>query len=314
MQPKKNTLPIIFSIAGTTLSEAERRLFISSQPTGFILFQRNCKNPTQVKQLTDALRKCINQKDIPILIDQEGGRVARLQQPHWWVPPSASSYLQETNDITEAVYRAKIDAKRIAQDLRNIGINVNCSPVLDCPIPEADMVIGTRAYSSSPSEIVTMAKAVIKGFQEEGIVPVIKHIPGHGRALVDSHKALPVVETSIKELSERDFFPFKALAKSITWAMSAHVIYTNIDPQNCATNSSIVIKEVIRKQIGFKGILVTDDLSMKALSGDLVMKVNRSLEAGCDLALYCDGKLEDMKILADNITQRKPLPFSTKIP
>ncbi len=308
-----NMSPIIFSCAGTTLSDAEKQLFTNSQPTGFILFQRNCENPTQVKQLTDALRECINQKDIPILIDQEGGRVARLQPPHWWVAPSASSYLQETNDITEAAHRAKIDAKRIAQYLRNIGINVNCSPVLDCPIPSADKVIGTRAYSNSPSEIITMAKAVIEGFQEEGVVPVIKHIPGHGRALVDSHEALPVVEASLKDLSERDFLPFKTLAKSVTWAMSAHVIYTAIDKENCATISPIVIQEVIRKQIGFEGILVTDDLSMKALSGDLVTKVNKSLKAGCDLALYCDGKLKDMEILADNITPRKPIPFSTKI-
>lgn len=306
-------LPIIFSCAGTTLSDAERQLFIRSQPTGFILFKRNCENPTQVKQLTDALRECINQKDIPILIDQEGGRVARLQPPHWWVAPSASSYLQETDDITEAAHNAKIDAKRIGQQLQEVGINVNCSPVLDCPIPEADMVIGTRAYSNSPSEIITMANAVIEGFQEEGVVPVIKHIPGHGRALVDSHEALPVVETSIKELSERDFLPFKALAKSVTWAMSAHVIYTAIDPQDCTTVSPIVIEQIIRKHIDFEGVLVTDDLGMKALSGDLVTKVNRSLEAGCDLALYCDGKLADMEILADNITPRKPIQFSTKI-
>ena len=306
-------LPIIFSLARTTLSEAERQLFTRSQPAGFILFQRNCENPNQVKQLTDALRECINQKDIPILIDQEGGRVTRLQPPHWWVAPSASSYLQETNDLREAAYRAKIDAKNIAQDLRNIGINVNCSPVLDCPIPEADLVIGTRAYSNSPSEIITMAKAVIEGFQEEGVIPVIKHIPGHGRALVDSHEALPVVKTSLKELSERDFLPFKALAKSVTWAMSAHIIYTAIDPENCATISPVVIQEIIRKQIGFEGILVTDDLTMKALSGDLVSKVNRSLEAGCDLTLYCDGKLEDMEYLADNIIPIKPILFNPKI-
>ncbi|MDE5109515.1 MAG: beta-N-acetylhexosaminidase [Trichodesmium sp. St17_bin3_1_1] len=306
-------LPIIFSLARTTLSDAEKQLFTRSQPAGFILFQRNCENPNQVKQLTDALRECINQKDIPILIDQEGGRVTRLQPPHWWVAPSASSYLQETNDLREAAHRAKIDAKHIAQDLRNIGINVNCSPVLDCPIPEADLVIGTRAYSNSPLEIITMAKAVIEGFQEEGVIPVIKHIPGHGRALVDSHKALPVVETSLKELSERDFLPFKALAKSVTWAMSAHVIYTAIDSENCATTSPIIIQEIIRKQIGFEGILVTDDLTMKALSGDLVTKVNRSLKAGCDLALYCDGKLEDMEFLADNITPVKPILFNPKI-
>lgn len=303
-------LPIIFSCAGPSLSEAERRLFTRSQPAGFILFQRNCETPSQVKQLTDALRQCVNKEDIPIAIDQEGGRVARLQPPHWWVAPAASSYLQQTDDLAEAARLAKIDAKRTADQLREVGINVNCAPVLDCPIPGASPVIGSRAYSTSPVEIVKLAQAVIDGFRAGGVTPVIKHIPGHGRALVDSHHALPVVDTPAPELCDRDFLPFQALAHSATWAMTAHVIYTAYDPKRCATISPVVVKQVIRNHIGFKGVLVTDDLSMKALSGDVVTRVKAALAAGCDLALYCHGELADMEALADGISPRSSLDIA----
>jgi beta-N-acetylhexosaminidase len=306
-------LPIIFACASTTLSEAERQLFTRCQPAGFILFQRNCETPAQVKQLTDALRDCINQEDIPILIDQEGGRVARLQPPDWWVAPSAASYLQQTSDPHEAARLAKIDAKRTADQLKAIGINVNCAPVLDCPVAGADPVIGGRAYSSSPQEIITMAQAVIEGFQAGGVIPVIKHIPGHGRALVDSHDELPIVNTSKQELCENDFLPFQALAKSVPWAMTAHVIYTAYDAENCATISPKVIREVIREHIGFKGVLVSDDLSMKALSGDLVTKVKKTLASGCDLALYCDGNLAEMEQLAEKIAPIEAINLLSEI-
>ncbi|MEC4983052.1 MAG: beta-N-acetylhexosaminidase [Oscillatoria sp. PMC 1068.18] len=302
-------LPIIFSCAGTTLSEAERQLFTRSQPAGFILFRRNCETPTQTKQLTEALRDCLKQEDIPILIDQEGGRVVRLDAPHWWAAPAAASYLQQTPDINEAASFAEADAKRTADELKKLGINVNCAPVLDCPIPGADPVIGGRAYSNSPEEIITLAEAVIKGYQAGGVVPVIKHLPGHGRALVDSHQALPVVEASVQELCSRDFIPFQALAKSVSWAMTAHVIYTAYDSERCATISAKVIREVIREYLGFAGVLVTDDLMMKALSGDLVSKVKDSLAAGCDLALYCDGNLADMEELAEGIAPIQPRSF-----
>lgn len=302
-------LPIIFSCAGPTLSEAEQQLFTRCQPAGFILFKRNCETPSQTKQLTDALKACVNQDDVPILIDQEGGRVVRLQSPHWWPAPSAASYLQQTNDLSEAARLAEADAKRTADQLKAVGINVNCAPVLDCPIPGADPIIGGRAYSSSPQEIITLAQAVIKGFQAGGVIPVIKHIPGHGRALVDSHKALPVVDTSAQDLCNHDFVPFQALAKSVPWAMTAHVIYTAYDTEHCATISPKVIQEIIRQHIGFEGVLVSDDLSMKALSGDLVTKVKQSLAAGCDLVLYCDGNLADMEVLADNIAPITPMGF-----
>ncbi len=300
-------LPIIFSCAGTTLSAAERQLFTCCQPAGFILFQRNCETPTQTQQLTDDLRSCVQQENIPILIDQEGGRVARLQPPHWWVRPSAASYLQKTNNLTEAAHLAKLDAKRTADQLRAVGINVNCAPVLDCPIPGADPVIGGRAYSHSPQEIITMAQAVIEGFQAGGVIPVIKHIPGHGRALVDSHQALPVVDASVQDLCDHDFLPFQALAQLAPWAMTAHVIYTAYDTERCATISPTVIQKVIRQHIGFEGILISDDVSMKALSSDLVTKVQQILAAGCDLALYCDGDLAAMEILADNIAPTSPI-------
>ncbi|NET45348.1 beta-N-acetylhexosaminidase [Okeania sp. SIO2B3] len=306
-------LPIIFSCAGSTLSEAERQLFTRCQPAGFILFKRNCETPRQTKQLTDVLRDCVNQENIPILIDQEGGRVVRLDAPHWWLAPAAVSYLQQTSDLTEAARLAEADAKRNAEQLIALGINVNCAPVLDCPIPDADPVIGERAYSSSPQEIITMAEAVIRGYQAGGVVPVIKHIPGHGRALVDSHEALPVVDASRQDLCNRDFLPFQALAKSVSWAMTAHVIYTAYDTERCATISQKVIQEVIRQHIGFEGVLVTDDLSMKALSGDVVVKVRDSLAAGCDLALYCHGSLAEMESLANHIAPVEPISFLPNI-
>lgn len=230
--------------------------------------------------------------------------MARLQPPHWWVAPPASSYLQQTDDVAEAAHLAKIDAKRTAEQLQEVGINVNCAPVLDCPIPGADPVIGHRAYSNSPIEIVNIAQAVIDGFRAGGVTPVIKHIPGHGRALVDSHKKLPVVNAAARDLCDRDFLPFQALAQSVTWAMTAHVIYTAYDPKRCGTISPIVVKEVIRNHIGFQGVLVTDDLSMNALSGDVVSRVKAALAAGCDLALYCHGDLADMEALVDGIPQR----------
>jgi beta-N-acetylhexosaminidase len=294
-------LPVILSCAGSTLSEAERQLFIRSQPTGFILFQRNCETPTQLKQLTDDLRDCIDQDNIPILIDQEGGRVARLQAPHWWVAPPACSYLQQTHDLKEAARLAKADAQRNAEQLRAVGINVNCAPVLDCPIPGADPIIGSRAYSTTPKETIILAQAVIEGLQAGGVIPIIKHIPGHGRALVDSHRALPVVDAAAQQLSNHDFVPFQALAKSAPWAMTAHVIYTAYDTERCGTISPIIIQDVIRQQIGFEGILISDDLSMNALSGDLVSRVNAALAAGCDLALYCEGDFATMEAIVDNI-------------
>ena len=302
-------LPIIFSCADTILSEAERQLFTRCQPAGFILFKRNCETPSQTKQLTDALRACIHQDDIPILIDQEGGRVVRLDAPHWWPAPAAATYLKQTNDLNEAARLAQADAKRTADELKAVGINVNCAPVLDCPIPEADPVIGERAYSTSVQEIIPLAQAVIAGYQAGGVIPVIKHIPGHGRALVDSHKALPVVNASKQDLCNRDFLPFQALAKSVSWAMTAHVIYTAYDTERCGTVSPTIIKDIIRQQIGFEGVLISDDLSMKALSGDLVTKVKKTLAAGCDLALYCDGNFAEMERLADQIEPIAPTSF-----
>ena len=302
-------LPIIFSCAGTTLSPAEQKLFTQCQPAGFILFKRNCETPTQTQQLTDALRDCIDQDNIPILIDQEGGRVVRLEAPHWWPAPAAASYLEQTQNLTEAAHLAKLDAKRTAEELKAVGVNVNCAPVLDCPIPGADPIIGGRAYSHSPKEIITMAEAVIEGYLSSGVVPVIKHIPGHGRALVDSHKALPVVDASIPDLCNHDFLPFQALANAAPWAMTAHVIYTAYDPERCATISPKVIQEIIRQQIGFTGVLVSDDLSMKALSDDVVTNAKACLAAGCDLALYCEGNFAEMERLAAQITPIQPISF-----
>ena len=290
------TLPVIFGCLGPSLAPEERELFRAADPLGFILFGRNVVDPAQVRALVDDLRASVGRADAPVLIDQEGGRVARLKPPHWRKAPSAGKIggLAGTRGLEEACEAARLNSRLLADELTALGIDVDCAPVADVPIPEAHEIIGDRAYSADAFLVGKIARAAAEGFLEGGVLPVIKHIPGHGRALADSHEDLPVVEDRRAALEGSDFASFKALA-DMPWAMTAHVVYTAIDPEHPATTSPRVISEIIRSYIGFKGILVSDDLSMKALDGDLASRARASIGAGCDLVLHCTGIYDEMK-------------------
>ena len=280
--------------AGEQLSADESRFFSAADPVGFILFRRNCHSPDQVRQLIAALRSAIGRSDAPILIDQEGGRVARLRPPSWRLYPSAAC-LGSLPD-PEAELAAGLGARLIADDLEQLGITVGCLPVLDVPVPGADPVISDRAYGTEPRRVAKLARAVCEGLLQGGVLPVIKHIPGHGRARVDSHHACPAIDTETDELVRSDFAPFYALA-AMPWAMSAHIVYKAIDPTAPATLSRRVISEIIRGVIGFDGVLVSDDLSMHALGGDLAERAGRALAAGCDLVLHCNADRREMEAI-----------------
>jgi beta-N-acetylhexosaminidase len=296
---------VILGCAGERLNAEERRFFGDADPVGFILFRRNCRSPNQVRDLVAALRDTIGRNDAPVLIDQEGGRVARLRPPFWRHCPSAAC-LGSLPD-PQAELAARLSARLMADDLDQLGITVDCLPVLDIPVAEADPVIGDRAYGIEPGRVTKLARAVCEGLLEGGVLPVIKHIPGHGRARVDSHFACPVVETAANELSSTDFAPFRALA-AMPWAMSAHIVYMAIDPAAPATLSYRVISEVIRGAIGFDGVLVSDDLSMQALGGEIAERAERALAAGCDLVLHCNGDRREMEAI---VTAAGPISSRT---
>jgi beta-N-acetylhexosaminidase len=287
--------PVIFGLHGTELSDAERAFFRDSNPLGFILFQRNCETPDQVRALVAALRDSVGRADAPVLIDQEGGRVARLKPPHWPAYP-APAVMAALGEI-KAREAAWLGARLIADDLAMLGITVDCAPVLDILVTGADPIIGDRAWGDNPALVAARGLAVCDGLLAGGVLPVIKHIPGHGRGNVDSHKGLPVVATRRAELDSTDFAPFRALAGA-PWAMTAHILYSDIDSERCATLSPRVIGEVIRTSIGFDGVLVSDDLSMQALGGSLQDRARGALEAGCDLVLHCNGELTEMSDIA----------------
>jgi len=285
---------VILGCAGEQLGVDEGRFFGAADPVGFILFRRNCHSPDQVRELVVGLRGAIGRSDAPILIDQEGGRVARLRPPSWRLYPSAARLGSLPDPQAEVAVR--LGARLIADDLQDLGITVDCLPVLDIPVPGAHSVIGDRAYGTEPSRVTRLARAACHGLLEGGVLPVIKHIPGHGRARVDSHLECPVVETGIDELSRTDFAAFRALA-AMPWAMSAHIVYMAIDPMAPATLSRRVISELIRGAIGFDGVLVSDDLSMQALGGDIAERAARALSAGCDLVLHCNGDRAEMEAI-----------------
>lgn len=292
---------VIFGCEGHALTDWERGFFADSDPLGFILFARNCESPEQVRTLVAELRDSIGRGDAPVLIDQEGGRVARLKPPHWRAAPSAARFgLLARHDRGMAEHAVRLNARLIAAELLDLGITVDCAPVLDLPTPGADAVIGDRAFGADPELVAELGRAFCDGLLTGGVLPVIKHIPGHGRARVDTHVALPVVETARTELEVSDFRPFVALSDA-PWAMTGHLVYTAIDPDNPATMSRAVIDEVIRGAIGFDGVLITDDLSMQALSGDYASRAARSLAAGCDLVLHCNGKAEEMTEVARGV-------------
>ncbi|HEX2560727.1 beta-N-acetylhexosaminidase [Phenylobacterium sp.] len=285
----------ILGCAGTSLSDEERSFFSEVRPWGFILFKRNIDTPDQVRRLVDELRGCVGRDDAPVLIDQEGGRVQRMGPPHWRRYPPGRAYGEIASN--DPLYRREITrlgARLLAYDLRSVGINVDCVPVLDVPAPDGHEIIGDRAYGQTADEVALLGRAAAEGLIAGGVLPIIKHIPGHGRALADSHLQLPVVDASYEELDARDFAPFKALS-DMPMAMTAHVVYTAIDPNRPGTTSRIVHRRVIRGAIGFDGLVMTDDLSMKALSGDFAGRTRAALAAGCDVALHCNGDMDEMK-------------------
>ncbi|MEQ8194615.1 MAG: beta-N-acetylhexosaminidase [Rhodospirillales bacterium] len=289
------TAPAVFGCAGPALSPEERSFFREANPLGFILFQRNCTDPDQVRTLVDNLRACVGRADAPVLIDQEGGRVARLKPPHWRAAPAPGAFAAlAQKDPERAVRAARLNARLMAAELADLGITVDCTPVLDIPRPGADPIIGDRALGDAPETVARLGRAVCEGLLDGGVLPVIKHIPGHGRAPADSHKTLPVVETGIAALRESDFAPFKAL-RDIPWAMTAHVLYTDLDSAAPATTSKTIIGDIIRGEIGFQGVLVSDDLSMRALAGDFRERAAMSLAAGCDIVLHCNGDRAEME-------------------
>lgn len=280
------------------MSGEERRFFAEADPFGFILFARNIESPDQVRGLTAALRDTVG-RDAPILIDQEGGRVRRLRPPRWREAPAMRPFGDLHGRNPEgAVQALRLNTLLMALELRGLGVDVDCAPVLDVPVAGAHDIIGDRAFSLAPQVVAALGRVVVDAFLEGGVYPVIKHIPGHGRAMADSHFDLPVVDASRAELEACDFVPFKALADA-PFAMTAHIVYTALDAFRPATTSTAVVGEIIRGALGFDGLLMTDDLSMKALTGRFEDRAKASLEAGCDLLLHCNGDMAEMRAVMD---------------
>lgn len=327
---KRPVAAFISGCSGFALTEPEKAFFAEANPWGLILFKRNCESPQQVKALTSAFRAATGRKDAPVFIDQEGGRVQRMGPPvpEWRKYPAAEEYgkLHEKCPL-HAIRAVRLVGRLMAADLEAVGITANCAPVLDLPREDTTAAIASRAFSRDPAAAVMLARAYSDGLMDGGVLPVMKHIPGHGRAVVDSHHELPVIKASRAELEVHDFFPFAAMA-ACPMAMTAHVVLTAIDADHPATQSKRVIRDVIRKQLGFSGLLMTDDLSMKALSGSMAEKTRASLDAGADIVLHCNGVLAEMQEVAAAAgyllgkplarakaalrARRKPLPFDEK--
>mgnify|MGYP001055957836 CR=1 FL=1 len=280
----------IFGCAGTTLSTAETAFFADAKPWAFILFARNLETPAQIKKLCADLRASVG-RNAPILIDQEGGRVARLRAPHWreWLPPLEQMACVAPENARQAMV---LRYRLIAHELHALGIDVNCAPMLDVPTPDAHDIITNRCYGTTADTVAEMGRACAQGLLAGGVLPIIKHIPGHGRGSADSHFELPVVDTDADTLNTIDFEPFRRLS-DLPMAMTAHIVYTALDANACATVSPTMI-DIIRNLIGFDGLLMTDDLSMKALKGTFAERATASLDAGCDVVLHCNGDMDEM--------------------
>ena len=297
--------PAIYGLKGGALTADERAFFRDADPAGYILFKRNCADREQLRALTDSLRAIHGRDDLPILIDQEGGRVARLQPPAWPEFPRAERFdaLYQIAPMS-AIEAARANAQAIAVVLGDVGINVDCLPLLDVRQPGAHNIIGDRALGSEPMQVAALGRAVIEGLQQGGVVGVVKHMPGHGRPMVDSHEELPVVTVSAEEL-ELDIEPFRTL-RGAPMGMTAHVVYTAWDAERPGTLSPIVIGEIIRGRIGFEGWLMSDDLGMKALAGDFGSRAKAALDAGCDVALHCSGDMAEMVAIASAVGEIGP--------
>ena len=290
----------IYGLGGLELTGDERSFFRDSEPAGFILFKRNCDNSEQLLRLTDSLRKLSGRDDVPILIDQEGGRVARLRPPEWPAFPAAEKFASLYRIApSSAIEAVRSNARAIGLTLRSVGINVNALPLLDVRQEGASDIIGDRAFGSEPMQVAALGRAALDGLASAGVVGIIKHIPGHGRALVDSHHELPVVDATADEL-ESDLEPFERLA-SAPMGMMAHVVYTAWDSDRPASQSRTVIHDIVRERIGFAGFLMSDDSNMNALTGTQAERAAACVAAGCDVALPCNG------VLADNIEIAKAL-------
>lgn len=302
-------IPAIFGLSGLALSDDERAFFRDCSPAGYILFGRNIANREQLRRLTDELRALDGRDDLPILIDQEGGRVARMKAPEWPDFPSGAAFdaLYERAPAS-AIEAARLNAMALASMLAEVGITVDCLPLLDVRQPGASDIIGDRALGSEPMRVAALGRAILNGLQDGGVVGVVKHIPGHGRALFDSHEKLSIVTASDHEL-QTDLAPFAAL-RDAAMAMTCHVIFDAWDPDRPATLSPIIIDSVIRQRIGFHGLLMTDDLDMKALSGDVPSRAADAVAAGCDIALNCWAKMGDMVGIANALDPIRPVALA----
>ncbi|HML09084.1 MAG TPA: beta-N-acetylhexosaminidase [Xanthobacteraceae bacterium] len=287
----------IIGVAETALTDRERAFLREAQPWGLILFKRNVAGPEALRKLIDDVRSALG-REAPVLIDQEGGRVQRLGPPHWPIyPPGAAYGVLYDRDREIGLAAARLGARLIAADLTTLGIDVDCMPVADVPVAGADSVIGDRAYGRAPEKVAAIADAIAQGLAEGGVLPVVKHIPGHGRATADSHNVLPVVNADRATLETTDFAAFRRLA-ALPLAMTAHVVFTAIDPVAPATVSTTIVRDVIRGSIGFNGLLMSDDISMGALSGSIDERARAAIAAGCDLVLHCNGDMSEMLAVA----------------
>jgi beta-N-acetylhexosaminidase len=288
----------ITGLEGQKLTPRERGFLRDASPWGLILFRRNIDTPAQLAALTQDFRAALGRDDAPVLIDQEGGRVQRLGPPHWSAYPPGSAYGALWDRDPEAgLAAARLGARLIAADLLDLGITVDCLPLADVPAADADAIIGDRAYGMTPEKVAAIGGAVAAGLHDGGVLPVLKHLPGHGRANADSHERLPVVSADRATLEATDFAAFRPLA-GLPLGMTAHVVYSAIDPVAPATTSATVIGEVIRGHIGFDGALMSDDVSMGALSGSIAARTRAALAAGCDLVLHCNGRFDEMQAVA----------------
>jgi beta-N-acetylhexosaminidase len=293
-----NSRAFITGVSGPELSATEREFIRLERPWGFILFKRNIQTPEQVILLVQELREAIGDPEAPVLIDQEGGRVQRLGPPHWPVyPPGAVFGALYDIDRELGLSAARLSARLIAADLIDLGVTVDCLPLADVPVAGADAVIGNRAYGTEPGKVAAIARAVTEGLEQGGVLPVLKHIPGHGRATADTHFRLPEVDTPKAELERTDFAAFQPLA-DLPMAMTAHVVFSALDPAQPATTSATIIQQVIRGVIGFQGLLMSDDVSMNALAGSIAERTRAIVAAGCDMVLHCNGDLGEMREVA----------------
>jgi beta-N-acetylhexosaminidase len=302
----------ITGVAGPALTDRERAFLREAQPWGFIIFRRNAVSPEPLHRLIDEVRTALG-REAPALIDQEGGRVQRLGSPHWpSYPPGAAYGALYARDRDRSLAAARLGARLIAADLAPLGIDVDCLPIADVPVAGADPVVGDRAYGSDPVQVAAIAGAIAQGLAEGGVLPVLKHIPGHGRATADSHAKLPVVNAARATLEATDFAAFRTLA-ALPMAMTAHVVFTGIDPIAPASVSATIVRDVIRDSIGFRGLLMSDDISMGALSGSIAERSRAAIAAGCDVVLHCNGEMPEMLAVASEAPQLAGEPMQRAV-